>query len=170
MRSAAMGDQTAFTQLIDQYRQTMYATAMAVTRREEDALDAIGETILTLWEKLDTLRNPSLFKSWMTRILVNNCCNLLRGRKREIFSEEPEQWEEQGREPDLDVSLDVRETLKRLGAEDRLILQLYYFEDMSVGEIARALSLAPPTVRMRLTRGRRRFQKQYEKEADYEEK
>lgn len=72
--------------------------------------------------------------------------------------------EEKGEEPDLDASLDVSQALGRLPEDDRLVLQLYYFEDMPVKEIAAALDLTPEAVRMRLSRGRKRFRKQYEQE------
>ena len=57
VKAAAKGDKQAFVALVDSFRQTMYATAMAVARNEDDAMDAIQDTILILWEKLDTLRD-----------------------------------------------------------------------------------------------------------------
>lgn len=158
-----MGDKQAFVSLIDLHRQSMYATAMAVTCNEDDALDAIQDTLLTLWEKLDTLRDPGAFKTWMTRILVNNCCGVLRGRRREMSVD---QMEESGAPMDRDTSLDVRSALAALSENDRLLLQLFYFEDLPVKEIARILSVTPETVRMRLTRSRKRFREQYERPVD----
>lgn len=163
VRAASMGDKQAFVSLIDLHRQSMYATAMAITRSEDDALDAIQDTLLTMWEKLDTLKDPGAFKTWMTRILVNNCCGTLRVRKRET---PVEQMEESGAPMDRDASLDVRAALAALSENDRLLLQLFYFEDLSVKEIARVLSLTPEAVRMRLTRSRKRFREQYERPVD----
>ena len=60
VRRAVNGDQSAFIELVDLYRRSMYATAVAVTHNENDALDAIQDTILILWEKLSTLRRPDL--------------------------------------------------------------------------------------------------------------
>ena len=164
VHSAGKGDKQAFLKLIDLHRQSMYATAMAVTRNEDDALDAIQETVLTLWEKLDTLRKPAYFKTWMTRILLNNCCSLLRGESRET---PVEGFEESGREEDWDTSLDVREALWRLSQDDRLLLQLFYFEDLSVRQVAEVMGLSSGTVRMRLTRSRRKFAEQYDTEVRY---
>lgn len=165
VRAAAKGGKEAFVALIDQYRQTMYATAMAVTRNEQDALDAIQDTILTLWEKLELLRDPGAFKTWMTRILVNRCRDRLRERSRELPGELPEG---EASSPDTDLSLDVNRAMGELSEDDRLVLQLFYFEDMPVKEIAAALRISSEAVRMRLNRSRKRFQKQYEKEAVYE--
>lgn len=166
VRGAAKGDKQAFTELIGLYRQSMYATAMAVARNEDDAMDAVQDTILILWEKLGTLKKPAYFKTWMTRILVNCCCGLLRRKGKET---PVERLADEGREEDLDTPLDVQEALWRLSQDDRLILQLFYFEDLSAKEIAQVLSVSPDAVRMRLSRSRKRFAEQYKTEVRYEE-
>lgn len=166
IQAARKGDRQAFTTLIGFYRQTLYAAAMAITHNENNAMDAIQDTVLSMWEKLGSLKKPAYFKSWMTRILINNCCSYIRKEKREVPAEFFE--EEEAEESDLDTPLDVRETLSRLSQDDRLLLQLFYFEDLSVREISRILVLTPGTVRMRLTRGRKRFAEQYRAEVRYE--
>lgn len=165
VKAAQKGDKEAFTQLVDLYRQSMYATAMAITRDEDDAMDAIQDTLLTLWEKLDTLREPAYFKTWMTRILINKCYSMFRGTVREFPLGDMELPEQTADDPSsfLDTALDVRGTLSGLSENDRLVLQLFYLEDLSVKDIACALNVAPETVRMRLTRGRKRFRQSYEK-------
>lgn len=166
-RRAAAGDKDAFTALVNLYRQPLYATAMAVTRNEQDAMDAVQDTLLTMWEKLDTLRDPRAFKTWMTRILVNYCRGGLRQRSREMPLEYLEDAAEE--QEDREAVLDVRRVLDRMSEEDRLILQLFYFEDFSTKEIAQALGLTPEAVRMRLTRSRKKFREKYGKEARHEE-
>lgn len=162
---AVKGDKEAFVRLIDRHRQCMYATAMAVLHQEDDALDAIQDTILTVWLKLPTLRNTGYFKTWMTKVLVNTCCTQLRKKSREIAAEE---IEEAARDTDVETAMDVKEVLKKLTEDDRLILQLFYYEDLSVHQIADILSLKPGAVKMRLARSRQRFLEQYTKEARYE--
>lgn len=169
VKSAAKGEKQAFVTLVNLFRQTMYATAMAVSRNEDDAMDAIQDTILILWEKLDTLRDPQVFKTWMTRILVNCCFAQLRGRKRETPTEDMEAAGQSVTYLERDTSLDVQNAMEQLSEDDRLVLQLFYFEDMSVREIAQVLSVKPEAVRMRLTRSRKRFKQQYETEVRYEE-
>ena len=166
VKSAAKGDKQAFVALIDLHRQTMYATAIAISQNEADAMDAIQDTILIMWEKLDTLRNPKAFKTWMIRILMHRCFRMLRGRKREIPMENVEDSEAAERLEEYlerDEALDVQRTLQQISVDDRLVLQLFYFEDMSIREIATALSIKQEAVRMRLSRSRKRFQKQYER-------
>lgn len=162
VESAAQGDKKAFVALIDLHRQTMYATAMAILHSESDAMDAIQDVILILWEKLDSLRNPKVFKTWMIRILVNRCSRMLQVRKREVLTDSIEGRTSIEEYVQLDEAADVRQSMGLLSEDDKLILQLFYFEDLSVHQIAKVLSLNPEAVRMRLSRSRRRFQKQFE--------
>ncbi|MCH5353241.1 MAG: sigma-70 family RNA polymerase sigma factor [Acutalibacter sp.] len=163
VESAAQGDKQAFVALIDLHRQTMYATAMAVIHNEADAMDAIQDVILILWEKLHTLQNPKVFKTWMLRILVHRCSRMLKTKRREVPTDNvkdiltsPEEYTR------LDEAADVQRSMELLSEDDKLILQLFYFEDLSVYQIAKVLSINPEAVRMRLSRSRRRFQKRFD--------
>ncbi|MEZ3469927.1 MAG: RNA polymerase subunit sigma-70, partial [Schaedlerella sp.] len=69
VKKAQRHDKDAFTELMQLYLKDMYRTAIAILMNEEDAADALQDTILTCWEKLYTLKKPEFFKTWMTRIL-----------------------------------------------------------------------------------------------------
>lgn len=85
---AKMRDADAFTRLMQSQMQNMYKTARAILYHDEDAADAISETILTCWEKIGQLRQDHYFRTWMTRILVNHCNDILRKRKNICLMEE----------------------------------------------------------------------------------
>ena len=164
VKSAAKGDKKAFVALVDLNRQIMYATAVSASHNEADAMDAIQDTILIMWEKLDTLRDPKAFTTWMIRILLNRCFGTKRSRRREVLTENVGSTTEERfvEFPNWDEPLDVQNTLHRMSESDQLMMQLFYFEDMSVKEIAEAFSLTREAVRMRLSRCRKRFRKLYE--------
>ena len=73
VKKAKSGDSNAFSQLIRMNTQSMYKVAWAYLKNDEDVADAISETILNCYEKLSTLKKDSYFKTWMIRILINNC-------------------------------------------------------------------------------------------------
>ena len=74
------------------HEQDMYRTASAILSQDADIADAIQETILTCWEKIDTLQKNRYFKTWMIRILINKCKDILRlGRRMVCVEELPEQ-------------------------------------------------------------------------------
>ena len=81
IKRAQRRDADAFTELMQSQMQSMYKTARMMLRNDEDAADAISETILICWEKMGQLRKAEFFKTWMTRILLNECYNILRQRK-----------------------------------------------------------------------------------------
>ena len=82
VKKARQGDPDAFTELMQSQMQNMYKTARAILYNDEDAADAISETILTCWEKLHQLKNPAFFRTWMTRILINKCKDIIKKQSR----------------------------------------------------------------------------------------
>ena len=71
VKRAKKGDKEAFILLMDHHRQMLYNTALLVLHREDDALDAIQDTILACWENLPSLQKDRYFKTWLVRILLN---------------------------------------------------------------------------------------------------
>ena len=98
VKKAKSGDSGAFAQLIRMNTQSMYKVAWAYLKNDEDVADAIQETILKCYEKLSTLKKDSYFKTWMIRILINNCNEMLRhkGRVFPTMEMEEEIFEEPG--------------------------------------------------------------------------
>ena len=97
VKKAQRHDKDAFTELMQLYMKDMYRTAIAILMNEENAADALQDTILTCWEKLDTLKKPEFFKTWMTRILINHCYDIIRSNTvyENIESyEEPSKYDE----------------------------------------------------------------------------
>lgn len=75
---ARAGDGAAFAQLMEGQKQMLYKVARSYLRSDADAADAMGETVLSCYEKLDTLRQPRYFRTWLTRILIRKCQDILR--------------------------------------------------------------------------------------------
>ena len=77
IRKAKKGDADAFCRLMELETQNMYKIARAYLKNDEDAADAISDTILTCFEKLHTLQNNRYFKTWLIRILINKCKDII---------------------------------------------------------------------------------------------
>lgn len=65
----------------------MYKVAKAILKNDDDVADAMQETILTCWEKIDSLKKEDYFKTWMIRILINQCNSIYRKRKKLVLDE-----------------------------------------------------------------------------------
>lgn len=73
VRKARRHDKDAFVKLMEQNGESMYKVAKAILKNDEDAADAMQETTLVCWEKIGMLREDRFFKTWMMRILINQC-------------------------------------------------------------------------------------------------
>lgn len=155
---AKLRDADAFTQLMQSHMQTMYKTARAILYNEEDAADAISETILTCWEKIGQLKQESYFKTWMTRILINKCNDLIRKQENLLLTEEiPDiPAREKGYE-----NMEWNEALNMLDEKYRLAIILYYVDGFRTSEISEILSITDSAVRSRLARGREQLAQGY---------
>ena len=158
---AAAGDGEAFTQLMEGQKQTLYKVARSYLHSDADAADAIGDTVLACWEKLPQLRQPACFRTWLTRILIRKCQDILRQRRRVVPLEAAP--EPAGEEPGH-ARAEFLALLDSLDEKYRTVLLLYYGEGFSVDEIAHILGLNRETVKTRLKRARAGFKLAYEAE------
>lgn len=158
VRRAQSGNKEAFIALMEAHKLSMSRAALAILHNEEDTADAVAQTVMDAFSNLGALRQPGYFKTWLTRILIRNCYDILRQRRRYVpLDQAPEPA---GGEPD-DQALDVRESLAVLAENDRLVLTLYYMDDLAIREIARVLEVKESTVKTRLRRSRERLRKIY---------
>ena len=162
VKRARSGDKEAFVQLMEESKLSLLAAARAILKDEEDVADAMQETVLTAFQKLCTLREEKYFKTWLIRILINHCYTILRRRKTVPLSGF---LPEESKENNWDDILDVRTALEETSAGDRLVLTLFYVEDMSQREIGRVLGISENAVKQRLARGRSHFKSLYCREA-----
>lgn len=157
VKKAQRGDAEAFITLIEANKQGMYKVAMGFLKNEEDSADAIAETVLDCYEKIGTLRQSAYFKTWMIRILINNCKDIVRKRRGDISLEAVPQLEEPAAR---DESQGFREMIEPLNEQDRSIFTLYYVYGLKVKEIAEHMEMNENTVTSRLRRGRRTLRRE----------
>ena len=160
VRRAKKRDPDAFTELMQLHEKDMYRTASAILAQDADIADAIQETILTCWEKIDTLQKNRYFKTWMVRILINKCKDILRSGRRVVCVEEFTE-QETGSTVESEANLEWKEALQGLDEKYRLIVVLFYAEGLRTAEIGKLLQLPDSTVRTRLARGREQLARYY---------
>ena len=157
IQKAKMKNPDAFTELIKSQMQSMYRTAKAILMNDEDVADAIQDTLLICWEKLNELKVNQYFKTWMTRILIHNCYRIIRSNRRITYTDKlPESMSKEN-----PSNLEWREALSSIDEKYRIVLILFYAEGFRTKEIAKILGLTDSTVRTRLSRGREQLTKCY---------
>lgn len=97
----------------------MYRTAIAILMNA--AADAIQDTILVCWEKINTLKENKYYKTWMTRVLINKCYDILKQREKITSFEE---YEETVMQQELNDNF--KEMLSVLDEKYRIPMMLYY--------------------------------------------
>ena len=159
IRKAKDRDPDAFTTLMQQYTKDMYRVAIAILMNDEDTADAIQETILDCWERIGTLREDRYFKTWLTRILINNCYDIR--KKRENFAP-MEEYEPPAAEDSY--NLELKEALTALDEIYRIPMLLYYGQGWKTKEIGGLLHVSTSGIQTRLARGREKLAAYYRKE------
>ena len=151
-------DVDAFADLIRAYKQDMYRVAKSYLRNDEDVADAIQEAILTGFEKLQSLRSPEHFKTWLIKILINKCKDIIKSGKRylplEIVPEE--RCCDNGQ-----TNVEFMMLIDSLDESSKAVLVLRYGEDLSVKEISEVLGISESAVKKRLERSRNKMKATY---------
>lgn len=140
-------DRNEFAARIELLKARLYRTAYLYLGSEAIALDAVDEAVYKGLKSLSKLRQPEYFDTWMTRILINECKQELRRRKRELPMDVlPETAAEQ-----FDA-LPLKEAIRRLPPELKEVILLRFFTGLTQAETAQALSIPQGTVATRQRR------------------
>lgn len=143
-------DKNTFTQKVLECEETLYRVSMSILKNEQDCEDAVQDTILAAYKNLSSLRQEEYFKTWLVRILYNNCNKQLKRRKRTVLTGElPEPANEEN-----DSAHEVRDALDSLPPKVRIVMVMHYIEGFSVKETKEILNIPEGTVKSRLSKGR----------------
>lgn len=137
-----------FVEQIDALQGRLYRVALSILRNDADVQDALQETVLKAWEKQRTLREEAYFATWITRIAINVCKEMLRKTKRLVLMDEL---------PETQTTSDgitLKMLMECLPEKLRLPFVLQYAEGMSTAEVAEAMHLSQTAVRSRIHRAK----------------
>jgi RNA polymerase sigma-70 factor (ECF subfamily) len=171
VRRAQQGDKEAFEALVRKHQGRVFAVAGGILRTREDVEDIAQQVFLKAYFSIKRFDQRAAFSTWLYKITVNECWDLLRKRKVRPLTYETDlneeqahayQSKEEGGEYALDVSqqLEAREQLQQwlecLDEKDRTMLVLKEVQGFTVEEIAGIMGLNGNTVKVRLFRARQR--------------
>jgi RNA polymerase sigma-70 factor (ECF subfamily) len=172
VKRSQRGDTQAYEELVARHRDKIYARAYSMVRNEDDAFDLSQEAWIKGWQRLKQFQGDSSFATWMTRIVINLCLDLIRKQKRQR-AESIEQMNEEtgGVERQMPVittnpteGLERSELRKRidqalaqLTEAHRTVLVLHEFEELEYKAIAKVMNCSLGTVMSRLFYARRRM-------------
>ncbi|MCC3356227.1 RNA polymerase sigma factor [Bacillus sp. REN16] len=163
VKKARRGSKSSFEKLIVAHKLLMYRVAKTILTNDEDCADVMQEAIIKAYQKIDTLREPAYFKSWLCRIVLNECYQLLRQKKNVIHMEEwlEPQINERGFE-----EVEVKEMLNKLSEEDSQILKLFHIEGISIIELSQIYEAPENTIKTRLRRAREKMRELWDEKEE----
>jgi RNA polymerase sigma-70 factor (ECF subfamily) len=162
LRRCRRGDPEGFAELVRRYEDRLYNVCLRVLGDPQDASDATQEAFLSAFRALDRFREESAVTTWLHRIAVNSCYDILRAKRRRpqlhVLAEDEGLHDREPPSPDhaddVAAAIDVQAALNQVPEEFRAALVLADVQDLPYDEIARILDVPVGTVKSRVHRGR----------------
>lgn len=163
VKYAQRGDADAFVRLMEENKKSMERIACSFFLNEADVADVLQETVLNAYEHISELKNPKFFKTWLVRILINNCTSIYNRRKNETQMDViPDSW----MVSEWPSDVNFKEMIAELPDDSRLIFQLYYGERLTSREIGEILDISENTIKSKLHRGKQQLRTEMKIEVD----
>lgn len=155
MKLISRSDKSGLKRIYEEYAQLIYSIAFSTLKNKEQSEDITSDFFLRLWNKADTYKQGFSHKAWITKIVRNMCLDLMRQNGRFDFSIDSDESMDiadnsKGIEDRLAENESFEKALSLLPEGERQIINLKFMSDMTIVEIADALSVPQGTVAWRL--------------------
>lgn len=172
--SAKAGSETAFEALYNMTKDSAYFIAVNIAQNEQDAQDILQDSYMKAFDKINTVNPPEMFDNWLNKIVANTAKNYIRKHKPLLFDEIndtlPEKFNEETNSQyiphqyvdDNETSRLIMEIINKLPEDKRLCVLMYYYQEMSISEIASAIEISEANVKYRLYTARKIIKEEIE--------
>ena len=160
------GDTNAFAVLVDRYKDMVFTLSLKMLKGREEAEEVSQDTFLKIYKSLNKFNGESKFSTWIYKVAFNTCLDRLKKNKRlqpVVTIDHFTETEALSLMNVLDTIEDkerkqmIQDCLHLLPGEDSFLLTLYYFEEQSLEEIGKIISITPNNVKIRLYRARKKL-------------
>lgn len=141
VKKAQKGNDKAFLKLFQQFEKDIYRMAYVYVKNQEDALDVVQEVAYQAFLKIDTLKKPEYFKTWLFKITINCAINLVNKNKNVIYLK-PEYEEFVGSENEnIPLSITLQELMNALQENEKSVILLKFYRGHTLKEISEILEI-----------------------------
>lgn len=166
IKKIQVGDDLAFKKLTQNVENDLYRIARTRLIDDDDIKDAIQNTMLITYKNSKKIKNYVAFKTWMFRVLINECNKIYnKNKKNKVICEKilKDSVYEQYRDPIEDVhnKMNFDILISKLSYEERIVLTLYYNSCLSYSQISKILKANENTIKSRITRAVQKLKKLY---------
>lgn len=162
---AQKGDKEAFIDAVKEYLPHLYNVAQTRLKNDEDVGDAIQDTILAAFINLKTLKEPRYFKTWVIKILMNKCNDIVKRNSNVVYvgdyNETVEKKSLSVINENVENELDFKNLLAVLSNDYRIVIILFYVNGFTTREISEILNEKEGTIKSRLSRARYQLKEYY---------
>ncbi|RKL65885.1 RNA polymerase [Salipaludibacillus neizhouensis] len=165
VKKAQKGNDKAFLKLFQQYEEDIYRMAYVYVKNKDDALDVVQEVAYQSFKKINTLKKPEYFKTWLMKITMNCARNVVRKNKKVVhLKSEYEEFIGTENE-DIPLSITLQDLIEALEEDEKSIVLLRFYHNHTFKEISEVLEIPLGTAKSVLYRALDKLRKQF-KEGD----
>ncbi|GIP14989.1 hypothetical protein J40TS1_06310 [Paenibacillus montaniterrae] len=169
VKQAKRGNKESLLQLIMTEKDTYYRLAYTYMGNPHDAMDALEEMIVILYEKIDQLKSEKAFYSWSKTVLVNTCKSMLKQQSRLVLQEDMMLDGKEARQTaaindpyrSSDQQMDMQQMLQVLNEQQKEAVMLKYWHDLDYETIAAITDTSIGTVKSRVFQGLKKLRERY---------
>lgn len=170
VEKAKNNDKKAFSELIMAIEKELYIIAKTRLKNDDDIGDAIQETIYKSYKNIKKLRDNSIFKTWIIKILINECNNIYKKKRKYSISYEENEMDKFLAINDSSDDMEFEILIRDLDYDEKLILTLYYCSKYTVKEISKIAKIKENTVKSKMSRARNKIRKKIDEEEKKDER
>lgn len=163
IEEAKDGNKEAYTKLILSVKDELNNIARKKIKSQEDVNDILQNTFIIGYLKIKQLKSAKYFKTWIIRILINECNKCYREKERYMSLIEKCNYHYYENDNDIDTNIEFDDLIKELDTIEKKIFRMYYKENFSMKTIAEKLNIKENTIKTKIYRGKRKIYEKYKK-------
>ena len=153
-KKALKGDSSAYIELMKLHKVYLYKIAYSYVKDEQRALDILQEVTYKGLLNISKLKSPEFFKTWITKILINEAINVTKKDSKVVYLDEETSIASVNKSISVEERLDLYSAIDKLNENHKSVIILKYFNDMTIDNIAYTMDIPPNTVKSYLRRAK----------------
>jgi RNA polymerase sigma-70 factor (ECF subfamily) len=149
IKRARDGDKDSFTRIILGVKDQAYRVAFSYLHNEADSLDAVCNAVEKAYINIKKLKKTEYFNTWLIKIVINECKQLQRRNRGLMLVEAPEIADIEGNTDSVET-MDLEQSLLELGAAERTLVHMKFYEGYTLEEIAEIMQIPIGTVKTKI--------------------
>ena len=161
---ARKGDKEAFTKIILENEQSLYKIAKIRLINDYDICEAMQNTMILAYKHIKKLKDVKYFKTWIIKILINECNKIYKKKGKNITLEENYMMNIEDTKDEyenVDNKLTFDSIIKKLDYDERKIIIMYYSLELSIKEISKVLHIKENTIKTKMRRAKIKLREEY---------